>query len=94
MAGYTVARYTGSVIDVVVGSALVGIAVLHLTTGAAIAILPLVAAGVLFWSATVLAPVGSPRAENRGRSDGVLFVETMGFAVLAVTAFVWLGTFG
>jgi hypothetical protein len=95
MAVATVARYTGSALDLTLALGLLGIAVLHAAAGVPTAFLPAIGGLSLLGAAVALAPVTRHRLRQNvtGRDDLMVFLATLTIAAVTVGVFVALGRF-
>ncbi|MHC3381493.1 hypothetical protein [Haloarcula sp. H-GB5] len=94
MAVASVARYTGSALDLTIGVGLLGIAALHAAAGIPIAILPAIGGIGLLGAAVALAPISRRRLRQHAtaRDDAMLFVGTLVVAAITLVGFFVLGT--
>ncbi|MFC5971392.1 hypothetical protein ACFPYI_08635 [Halomarina salina] len=94
MAVASVARYTGSALDLTLALGLLGIAALHAAAGVFTAVLPAIGGLGLLGAAVALAPVSRRRIRRHatGRDDVILFVGTLVVATICFGGFFVLGT--
>jgi len=95
MAVASVARYTGSALDLMLAVVFIGIAALHAVTGVPTAVLPAIGGLALLGAAIALAPVTRRRfrQDGTGRDDVVIFLGALTVAALSLGAFIALGRF-
>lgn len=89
----SVARYTGSALELVLAVVLLGIAGVHAAAGVPTAVLPAVSGLVLLGAALALAPVTRHRVRENvtGRGDVVVFLGALAVAAVSLGAFAALG---
>ncbi|RQG94206.1 hypothetical protein [Natrarchaeobius chitinivorans] len=95
MAIATVARYTGSTIELTLAVGLLGIATVHTIAGVPTALLPAIGAFGLIGGAVALAPVTRRRIRQNatGREDILVFLGSLIVATATLGSFVVLGQF-
>ena len=95
MAVATVARYTGSALDLTLALGLLGIAALHAAAGVPTAFLPAIGGLGLLGAAVALAPLTRHRfrQDATGRDDLTVFLGTLTIAAVTLGVFVALGRF-
>lgn len=89
----SVARYTGSALDLILALVFLGIAALHAVTGVPSAALPAIGGLALLGAAVALAPVTRRRFRQNvtGRDDVVVFLGGLTTAAVSLGIFVALG---
>lgn len=93
MAIASLARYTGSALDLVMATGLFVLAVFHAAAGVPTAVLPAAAGLVLLGAAVALAPVTRRRLRDNvtSRGDAVVFLGTLAVAAVLLGVFIALG---